>query len=134
MILIAGVGNIFHGDDAFGSEVARRLIEVSLPPAVRVVDFGIRGHDLAFALQDGYETAILVDTAQPALLVGIHLDARLASGQRCHHADHSAGAGHVPLHVLHPGGRLDADATRIERHALADKRDGAGLRGRTPGR
>ena len=63
-ILIAGVGNIFHGDDGFGSEVARRLATVCLSPAVRVVDFGIRGHDLAFALQDGCGAVILLDVAQ----------------------------------------------------------------------
>ena len=60
-ILVAGMGNIFLGDDAFGVEVVRRLANVKLPEAVRVVDFGIRGFDLAYALEDGYETTILVD-------------------------------------------------------------------------
>lgn len=60
-ILVAGIGNIFLGDDAFGVEVARLLGDRKLPDAVRVVDFGIRGFDLAYALQDGYETTILVD-------------------------------------------------------------------------
>lgn len=60
-ILIAGVGNIFLGDDGFGVEVARRLAKRTLPEAVRVIDFGIRGLDLAYALQDGYETTILID-------------------------------------------------------------------------
>ena len=60
-ILVAGIGNIFMGDDAFGVEVARRLMERNLPDEVRVVDFGIRGLDLAYALQDGYETTILID-------------------------------------------------------------------------
>ncbi|MDB5355420.1 MAG: hybD [Phycisphaerales bacterium] len=60
-ILIAGIGNIFLGDDAFGVEVARRLLCRPQLPAVRVVDFGIRGLDLAYALLDGYELAILVD-------------------------------------------------------------------------
>ncbi len=60
-ILVAGIGNIFMGDDAFGVEVARCLMERNLPDEVRVVDFGIRGLDLAYALQDGYETTILVD-------------------------------------------------------------------------
>jgi hydrogenase maturation protease len=63
-ILIAGVGNIFHGDDAFGSETARRLAATPLPPGVMVVDFGIRGHDLAFALQEDYTALILVDVVQ----------------------------------------------------------------------
>jgi hydrogenase maturation protease len=60
-ILVAGIGNIFLGDDAFGVEVVRRLMSRSLPPEARVVDFGIRGLDLAYALQDNYETTILVD-------------------------------------------------------------------------
>jgi hydrogenase maturation protease len=60
-VLVAGIGNIFLGDDAFGVEVVRRLGSRDLPQAVRVADFGIRGFDLAYALQDGYETTILVD-------------------------------------------------------------------------
>jgi hydrogenase maturation protease len=60
-ILIAGIGNIFLGDDGFGVEVVRRLAARKLPAEVRVADFGIRGFDLAYALQDGYKTTILVD-------------------------------------------------------------------------
>ena len=60
-ILVAGIGNIFLGDDAFGVEVVRRMAGLNLPENVRVADFGIRGFDLAYALQDGYETTILVD-------------------------------------------------------------------------
>jgi hydrogenase maturation protease len=60
-ILVAGIGNIFLGDDAFGVEVIRRMAGLNLPASVRVSDFGIRGFDLAYALQDGYETTILVD-------------------------------------------------------------------------
>jgi hydrogenase maturation protease len=61
-ILIAGIGNIFFGDDAFGVEVIRRLAMRTWPADVVVKDFGIRGFDLACALQEGYHTAILVDT------------------------------------------------------------------------
>ncbi len=60
-ILIAGIGNIFLGDDGFGVEVVRRLAARKLPAGVRVADFGIRGFDLTYALQDGYTTTILVD-------------------------------------------------------------------------
>ena len=60
-ILVAGVGNIFMGDDAFGSEVARRLMSQGLPTEVQVTDFGIRSYDLAYALTDGYDVTILVD-------------------------------------------------------------------------
>ena len=62
-MLIAGVGNIFLGDDAFGPEVARRLAAEDLPGWVRVADYGISGMHLAYDLADGYETAILVDAA-----------------------------------------------------------------------
>jgi len=60
-ILIAGIGNIFLGDDAFGVEVANRLSARAIPAGVRVVDFGIRGFDLAYALMDAPEFTILVD-------------------------------------------------------------------------
>jgi hydrogenase maturation protease len=60
-ILVAGIGNIFLGDDAFGVEVAQRLARRALPAGVRVIDFGIRGLDLTYALLDGYHGAILVD-------------------------------------------------------------------------
>ncbi|MFF5018900.1 hydrogenase maturation protease [Streptomyces sp. NPDC001165] len=62
-LLVAGVGNIFLGDDAFGPEVIRALDGRPLPPGVRVRDFGIRGMDLAYALLDGCATAVLVDAA-----------------------------------------------------------------------
>src|SRR5690242_11935071 len=62
-ILVACVGNIFLGDDAFGVEVARRLARRELPDGVRVGDFGIRGLDLTYALLDGYEAVVLVDAA-----------------------------------------------------------------------
>jgi hydrogenase maturation protease len=63
-ILIAGIGNIFMGDDGFGVEVTKRLRERTWPEGVRVVDFGIRSFDLAFALVEGYDVAILVDALQ----------------------------------------------------------------------
>ncbi|MFF7981268.1 hydrogenase maturation protease [Streptomyces sp. NPDC007901] len=62
-LLVAGVGNIFLGDDAFGPEVIRALAERPLPPGVRVRDFGIRGMDLAYELLDGWTVAVLVDAA-----------------------------------------------------------------------
>jgi hydrogenase maturation protease len=59
-ILVAGVGNVFLGDDGFGVEVARRLAEMDLPAGVDVGDFGIRGIHLAYELS-AYDTTILVD-------------------------------------------------------------------------
>jgi hydrogenase maturation protease len=60
-ILVAGIGNIFLGDDGFGVEVVRRLAGRELPEGVEVVDFGIRGLDLAYALQRDYELVVFVD-------------------------------------------------------------------------
>ncbi len=60
--LIAGIGNIFLGDDGFGVEVARRLDGQSLGDGVDVADFGIRGIHLAYELAGGtYDAAVLVD-------------------------------------------------------------------------
>ena len=60
-ILVAGIGNILLGDDGFGVEVVNRLAERSLPDGVQVVDFGIRGLDLAYALLEEYDAVIFVD-------------------------------------------------------------------------
>ena len=60
-MLIAGVGNIFLGDDGFGVEVANRLAGQRMPDGVRVADFGIRGVHLAYELLDGYDALVLVD-------------------------------------------------------------------------
>jgi hydrogenase maturation protease len=70
-ILVACVGNIFNGDDAFGVEVARRLSRRTLPDGVRVIDFGICGIDLTYALMDGYDAVILVDAAQRGEAPGV---------------------------------------------------------------
>ncbi len=60
-VLVAGVGNIFLGDDGFGVEVARRLAQLEMPDGVAVGDYGISGMHLAYDLADGVQTAILVD-------------------------------------------------------------------------
>lgn len=77
-ILVAGIGNIFFGDDAFGVEVIRELNRSPLPEGVNAVDFGIRSYDLAYAIMDGYTATILVDiTARgepPGTLYLIELD------------------------------------------------------------
>ena len=62
-ILVAGIGNIFLGDDGFGVAVARRLGRRELPAGVEVADFGIRGMDLAYALQADYDAVVFVDAA-----------------------------------------------------------------------
>ena len=60
-VLVAGIGNVFLGDDGFGVAVAQRLLERQLPAGVDVVDYGIRGMDLAYALGQAYHAAILLD-------------------------------------------------------------------------
>ena len=104
MILVAGVGNIFLGDDAFGSEVARRMLNRADASAsatgARIVDFGIRGLDLAYALTDGYDAAIIIDTfargGEPGTIYVVEPDPRdienAASGIETHAMD--------PLRVL----------------------------------
>lgn len=62
-VLVGGIGNVFLGDDGFGVAVVERLRAQPLPGEVDVVDFGIRGIDLAYALSE-YEAAILVDTVR----------------------------------------------------------------------
>ena len=69
-LLVAGIGNIFLGDDAFGVEVVRRLAAREFPSNVTVTDFGIRGYDLAYALLDGYDTTILVDACPRGAAAG----------------------------------------------------------------
>jgi hydrogenase maturation protease len=60
-ILVAGIGNIFLGDDGFGVEVAQRLADRPMGEGVRVADYGIRGYDLAYALADDPDHTVLVD-------------------------------------------------------------------------
>jgi hydrogenase maturation protease len=110
-ILVAGIGNIFLGDDAFGVEVARRLAERHLPEEVRVTDFGIRGFDLAYALQDGYETTILVDACPrgdaPGTLYVIEPDLKALEG--------SAPQATIEAHAMNPESVLRmAQAMNIE--------------------
>ena len=83
-ILVAGVGNIFFGDDAFGVEVIRELAKSPLPEQVTAVDFGIRSYDLAYAIMDGYAATILVDITSrgepPGTLYLMELDQEKVAG------------------------------------------------------
>jgi hydrogenase maturation protease len=81
-LLVAGIGNVFFGDDGFGVEVARRLGARPQPEGVRIADFGIRGIDLAYALTDGVDAAILIDAVPrggaPGTLYVLEPDVRAA--------------------------------------------------------
>lgn len=113
-ILIAGIGNIFRGDDGFGVEVARRLEAVALPEEVRVVDVGVRGFDLAYALAGGDETAILVDAVgrgeAPGTLYVIEADLDHLSDLPGEAIDTH---GMHPLQVLHLVNALGGHAGRM---------------------
>jgi len=81
-MLVAGVGNVFFGDDGFGPEVARVLLGEPLDGA-KVEDFGIRGLHLAYELLNGYEHAILIDAVprgeRPGTLYVIEPQAEVAA-------------------------------------------------------
>ncbi|MFH8735346.1 MULTISPECIES: hydrogenase maturation protease [unclassified Streptomyces] len=76
--LVAGVGNIFLGDDGFGVETVRVLATHHLPGHVEVMDIGVRGVHLAYQLLDGYDTLVLVDATarggDPGTLYRIEVD------------------------------------------------------------
>jgi hydrogenase maturation protease len=98
-ILIAGIGNIFLGDDAFGVEVVQRLGSRRLPERVKAIDFGIRGFDLAYALLDGSDATILVDACprggEPGSLYVIEPDLNALDGPE-------AGQAAVDAHSMNP--------------------------------
>ncbi|MGW7329635.1 hydrogenase maturation protease [Streptomyces sp. NPDC054840] len=101
-VLVAGIGNVFLGDDGFGVETVRALAEHPLPDGVEVVDFGVRGVHLAYQLLDGYDTLLLVDATarggEPGTLYLIDAD-----------ADADADAGAPPPPVL-DGHHMSPDA------------------------
>lgn len=113
-ILVAGIGNIFLGDDAFGVEVAQQLMRRDLPDGVRVVDFGIRSYDLAYAIMDDYEAVILVDATQqeqpPGTLLLIEPDLT-----ELEHLDGEVVNAHSmnPVRVLHMVKTLGGHAGRV---------------------
>lgn len=93
-ILVAGLGNIFRGDDAFGVEVVRKLNRRAIPEHVRVIDIGIRGHDLAYAILDGYDVVIVVDATrrggEPGTIYTLEIDPAQAGAPAAPTATHGA--------------------------------------------
>ena len=113
-ILIAGIGNIFLGDDAFGVEVVHELARRRQPAEVSVVDFGIRSYDLAYALTDGYDAVILVDATprgEPPGTVSL-IEPDLS---RLNQLDHEAMDAHTlnPVAVLHLAQALGGQTSKI---------------------
>jgi hydrogenase maturation protease len=129
--LVAGIGNIFLGDDGFGVEVATRLAtSPGLPDGVRVADYGISGMHLAYDLAEGYETMILVDAAprggEPGTVYVLEVDTTPRQDRGTLHFD---GHGMQPDVVL---GMLDMLGAGIGRVLVvgcepASTREGIGL-------
>ncbi|MGW5232791.1 hydrogenase maturation protease [Streptomyces nodosus] len=98
-VLVAGIGNVFLGDDGFGVEAVRALLGRELPGQVEVVDIGVRGMHLAYQLLDGYDTLILVDATRrgekPGTLYVI---------------EHDLAAGDTPEGIPLDGHRMAPDA------------------------
>jgi hydrogenase maturation protease len=117
-VLIAGIGNIFLGDDAFGVEVAQRLASRKLPERVKVVDFGIRGFDLAYALLDRFDVTILVDACPrggtPGTLYVIEPDLNVTA-QDAAEAAHTPVDAHSmnPMNVIRMAKSMGGDLKRI---------------------
>jgi hydrogenase maturation protease len=84
-VLVAGIGNVFLGDDGFGVALADRLARRALPAGAEVVDYGIRGMDLAYALHDGWDAVVLLDATPrggpPGTLYVIEADAVAEAAQ-----------------------------------------------------
>ena len=117
-ILIAGIGNIFLGDDGFGVEVARRSRKASFRKASRVRDFGIRGYDLAYALLDRYDSPswwTQLRAAPPGTLYVIEPDLNHATAEP-------------------EGAALDAHAMNPVERPTAREKHGAGFRHSLAGR
>jgi hydrogenase maturation protease len=114
--LVACLGNIFLSDDGFGVEVARRLAREQFPDGVRVTDYGIRGMHLAYDLAEGFDTTILVDTAQrgdaPGTVYLIEPEPRAGQGDAAELSLFNA-HGMQPDLVLSLAGSLGGDAGRV---------------------
>jgi hydrogenase maturation protease len=100
-ILVAGIGNIFLGDDGFGCEVVRRLAGSQLPEGVMVVDYGIRGMHLAYDLLQHWTQLILVDALPDSGAPGRLLTFEIGP-------EHLGGAGEVDPHGMGPDAMLSS--------------------------
>jgi hydrogenase maturation protease len=126
-VLIAGIGNIFLGDDGFGPAVVNRLDPAALPDGVAAVDYGIRGVHLAYDLLDEqYDTLIMVDAipfgddppgALDVFEIGTEDTAEETEPQPPNPAE-PLGAPGVDAHAMHPDavlGVLESLGGRVDR-------------------
>ena len=104
-VLVAGIGNVFLSDDAFGVEVARRLRSRAVPEGVRVEDYGIRGLHLAYDLLQGYDALVLIDAVPigepPGTLALIEPEPAVGPTLRSSHSD-GGGVLAVDAHTMSP--------------------------------
>jgi hydrogenase maturation protease len=88
-ILVAGIGNVFFGDGGFGPAVAVALRDRTWPHGVEIIDFGVRGIDLAHALTRGLDAVILVDAmargGKPGTLYVVEPEPMRTPGSRTPH-------------------------------------------------
>jgi hydrogenase maturation protease len=109
-VLVAGIGNVFLGDDGFGVAVAKRLERELLPEGTRVVDFGIRGVHLAFDLLTPPDLLVLVDaTSQrgtPGTLYLVDPQVDPTSLDAAHPDAHAMDPRAVFMAVMQMGGTL----------------------------
>jgi hydrogenase maturation protease len=132
-ILVAGIGNIFNRDDAFGVAVAAKLAREPLPENVRVVDFGIRGFDLVLALLDGYDLTIFVDAVSrggvPGTLYRIEVDPEaIAESRETYENAHGLDPVKVLAMAKSAGARLGrVEVVGCEPAALEDETGRIGL-------
>jgi hydrogenase maturation protease len=77
-ILVAGVGNIFLGDEGFGPAAVQELLRAPLPAGVTACNFSNRSHDLGYAIAQGWEVVVFlaasVRGAAPGSLSVVELD------------------------------------------------------------
>jgi hydrogenase maturation protease len=128
-VLVAGIGNVFRGDDGFGPEVARRLSGLPWPDGVRVVDYGIRGLHLAYDLLDPWDVLVMIDAIPDRGRVGTVAVLEIGAG-------HVGRGTQVDAHGMDPatvlatlaalGGRLPP-RTLLIGCQVAETGDGMGL-------
>lgn len=116
-VLVAGIGNVFLGDDGFGVEVARRFAGVAVPDGVAVVDFGIRGVHLALELLNGYDALVIIDTMElgepPGTVVIFEPDREVIDGARDEAAPTMEAHSMNPAAVLGMLGAMGGDVARV---------------------
>lgn len=112
-VLVAGIGNVFLGDDGFGVEVVNRIDATTLPPSVEVADYGIRGIHLAYELLDlRHDTLIMVDAVPldgpPGTLAVLQVDdAAEATSSGSGRISPGGSPMAVDGHSMHPQAVLD---------------------------